>query len=357
LSKLDRYVIKKHTEIYPSETNLKQILKLVSDVEETTKQIVEEWNKSDVNLNKIEGMVRVGDLSKGLLLATDRSVSAVILCNTPPSKQMLSKLHVDARSRIKEVDSKYDTLLLEKEAAFAVTKPITDDNGDKIDTVICYVTLTATCLRKKPEIPKEEKESNDDSKETAGTNDKPVEVKKEIKVEQLDEKDLLPKEKCLAALAELRHARWFGAMASILPSCVECIRIMKDLVRRDPVWGSLSDWTIELLVERCLYSAWRPLNPAASLMRVMEVVASGLFMTDGSGLKDPCEHDNHDVCVNMNFQDREDITRGAQYYLRQMHFRKIWKVLGLPEEDEKEAEKIKDEDTNGKDTAVESTDQ
>ena len=28
LSKLDRYVIKKHTEIYPSETNLKQILKL-----------------------------------------------------------------------------------------------------------------------------------------------------------------------------------------------------------------------------------------------------------------------------------------------------------------------------------------
>ena len=43
----------------------------------------------------------------------------------------------------------------------------------------------------------------------------------------------------------------------------QCIRIMKDLVRRDPVWGSLSDWTIELLVERCLYSAWRPLNPAA----------------------------------------------------------------------------------------------
>ena len=37
LSKLDRYVIKKHTEIYPSETNLKRILKLVSDVEETMK--------------------------------------------------------------------------------------------------------------------------------------------------------------------------------------------------------------------------------------------------------------------------------------------------------------------------------
>ena len=69
----------------------------------------------------------------------------------------------------------------------------------------------------------------------------------------------------------------FAAMAASLPSCVECIRIMKDLVRRDPVWSSLSDYTIELLVERSLYSAWRPLNPAASLMRVMEVKCSFLY--------------------------------------------------------------------------------
>jgi hypothetical protein len=33
----------------------------------------------------------------------------------------------------------------------------------------------------------------------------------------------------------------------------------------------LDDWTIELLVERALYSAHVPLNPAASIMRVMEV--------------------------------------------------------------------------------------
>ena len=172
--------------------------------------------------------------------------------------------------------------LLEKEAAFAVTKPITDDNGEKIDTIICYVTLTSTSLRKK--LDDENVAAADDEekeiKEEEEIKQEIVEEKPEIKPEiVVDEKDLLSKDKCLAALAELRHARWFAAMAANLPSCVECIRIMKDLVRRDPVWSSLSDWTIELLVERSLYSAWRPLNPAASLMRVMEVIYLFFYTT------------------------------------------------------------------------------
>ena len=70
-------------------------------------------------------------------------------------------------------------------------------------------------------------------------------------------------------------------------------------------------------------------------------------MADGSGLKDPCEHENIDVLKTMTLQDREDITRGAQYYLRQMHFRKIWKVLGMPVEDPEEI-KLEDDAANGK---------
>ena len=83
--------------------------------------------------------------------------------------------------------------------------------------------------------------------------------------------DPLAKEKCLEALAELRHSKWFAVTAANMPSCVECIRIVKDLSNRDPAWTVLSDWAIELMVERALFTAWMPLNPAASLMRVMEV--------------------------------------------------------------------------------------
>merc|ERR1712051_733953 len=115
--------------------------------------------------------------------------------------------------------------------------------------------------------------------------------------------DPLPKEKCLEALAELRHSKWFAVTAANMPSCVECIIIVKDLSNRDPAWTVLSDWAIELMVERALFTAWMPLNPAASLMRVME-----------------------DVTTNMTVQQREDITHSAQRYLRLMHFRQIYKV-------------------------------
>ena len=57
LSKLDRYVIKRHSEIYPTEDHLSGVLKLVSSLEEVMKQVSEEWNKAPENDIKIEGLV------------------------------------------------------------------------------------------------------------------------------------------------------------------------------------------------------------------------------------------------------------------------------------------------------------
>lgn len=59
LSKLDRYVIKRHTEIYPSEAHLSAVLKLVTDVEEAMKTASQEWNDNADNTVKIEGLVTV----------------------------------------------------------------------------------------------------------------------------------------------------------------------------------------------------------------------------------------------------------------------------------------------------------
>ena len=269
LSKLDRYVIKRHTEIYPTDEHLNNILSLVGDVEQAMKQVSAEWNDEEDNKVKVEGLVRVGHLAKGLLLANDKSVSIILLCISPPTKSMLQQFHLKLRSRIKECNSEYDTMLLEKEAAFAVTK---SDQASKDDSMFCYVTFTSTALRGGKDADDQEKEVKT---EATDNDDEPSEEKApeegDDKSKVVDEADSLPSEKCLSALAELRHARWFSAMASNLPSCVECIRILRDLCRRDASWSCLTDWSIELIVERALYSAWRPLNPAASLMRVMEV--------------------------------------------------------------------------------------
>merc|ERR1711971_1146712 len=131
--------------------------------------VAQEWNKTEENDIKIEGMVRVGDLSKGLLLAPDRSVSLVLLCISEPSKTMLKQIHVSMRAKMKESGSEHDTLLLEKEAAFAVSKPLKE--GDT-DAMFCYVTFSSTSLRKK-EKPKKE---DDAEKKEAGDAEKKEET-------------------------------------------------------------------------------------------------------------------------------------------------------------------------------------
>ena len=143
--------------------------------------------------------------------------------------------------------------------------------------------------------------------------------KEEVKEEATP--SLLPKDKGLLALAELRHSKWFSAMAANLSSCVESIRIMRDKVQRDPVWSKLGGWAMELLVERALFSAGRNLSPSSALMRIMEVVASGLLMPDGQGIKDPCEREETSVFSHMTLQMKEDVTKQAQLELRNIHYR------------------------------------
>jgi hypothetical protein len=78
-------------------------------------------------------------------------------------------------------------------------------------------------------------------------------------------------------------------MVPNLSCCVESIRMLRGKVQRDQVWSSLGGWATELVVGRELFSAGRNLSPSSALMRIMEVVASGLLMPDGQGIKDQCD--------------------------------------------------------------------
>ena len=134
---------------------------------------------------------------------------------------------------------------------------------------------------------------------------------------------LLPRDKGLMALAELRHSKWFTAMVANLSSCVESIRIMRGKAQRDPVWGCLGGWALEILVERALFSTGRNLSLSSAPMRILEVVASGLLLADGTGIKDPCEREDTCVFSHLTDQMKEDVTRHAQVELRNTHFRSV----------------------------------
>ncbi|XP_022250581.1 zinc finger RNA-binding protein-like [Limulus polyphemus] len=191
-------------------------------------------------------------------------------------------------------EDSYEVKLCVEEAAVTV---LAEQN------VTVTVTLTSPVMRK----------SGDDGASAENVKDPP---------------DVLDRQKCLDALAALRHAKWFQAKASGLHSCVVVIRILQDLRRRLPTWGRLSSWAMELLVEKVLSSSQLPLSSGDALRRVFEAVSGGILLPGGPGLMDPCEKDAVDV-ADLNNQDREDLAASAQQALRLMVFRQVHKVLGM----------------------------
>lgn len=144
-----------------------------------------------------------------------------------------------------------------------------------------------------------------------------------------DPADVLDRQKCLDALAALRHAKWFQARANGLQSCVIIIRILRDLCQRVPTWAAFPSWAMELLVEKAISSAAGPLSPGDALRRVFECISSGILLPGGPGLVDPCEKNPTDTLTSVSVQQREDITSSAQFALRLLAFRQIHKVLGM----------------------------
>ena len=67
--------------------------------EESLKQVAESVNTKE--LKKITGMVRVGDLSKGLLLASDRVVDLVLLTKRPPTAALLAEVETTLKEKLK----------------------------------------------------------------------------------------------------------------------------------------------------------------------------------------------------------------------------------------------------------------
>uniref|UniRef100_A0A669B6E1 Zinc finger RNA-binding protein n=1 Tax=Oreochromis niloticus TaxID=8128 RepID=A0A669B6E1_ORENI len=308
----DRYVMTKHAAIYPSEDELQSIqkivsiteraLKLVSDIitdQDKTKEEDKE-KKEPAKDRSLKGVMRVGVLAKGLLLRGDKNVNLVLLCSEKPTKSLLTSIVEHLPKQLTLVTSeKYEVKGSVQEAAIILTSC----TEPKMQVTI---TLTSPVIRE---------ENGRDGDVTSGM------VK--------DPADVLDRQKCLDALAVLRHAKWFQARANGLQSCVIIIRILRDLCQRVPTWSAFPGWAMELLVEKAISSASAPLSPGDALRRVFECISSGILLPGGPGLVDPCEKKPVDTLATLGEQQREDITSSAQFALRLLAFRQIHKVLGM----------------------------
>uniref|UniRef100_A0A3Q1JMY0 Interleukin enhancer binding factor 3a n=1 Tax=Anabas testudineus TaxID=64144 RepID=A0A3Q1JMY0_ANATE len=313
----DRQVMAKHSEVYPSLEELEAVQTIVSHVECALKIVSDQMDAAkDGNKNTeagsthgesqervLRGVMRVSLVAKGLLLKGDKDLELVLLCSNKPTATLLTQVA--------------EKLMAELEAISTGTYTVSQSPGDAaiVVTNIKDLILTLTIYLTSPLVrAEEENKAAEDDVETRTVNDPP---------------DILDRQKCLTALASLRHAKWFQAKVSNLSSAVVVIRIMRDMCNRVPTWLPLSGWPLELLVERVIVTAERPMGAGESFRRVLECVASGMLLEDGPGIKDPCEKETVDALEKVTLQQREDITLSAQFALRLCAFGQMHKVLGM----------------------------
>ncbi|XP_041513014.1 interleukin enhancer-binding factor 3 isoform X6 [Microtus oregoni] len=325
----DRHVMAKHSSVYPTQEELEAVQNMVSHTERALKA-VSDWideqekgnefteadnmdtppddeskegageQKAEHMTRTLRGVMRVGLVAKGLLLKGDLDLELVLLCKEKPTTALLDKVADNLAIQLTTVtEDKYEILQSVDDAAILI-------KNTKEPPLSLTIHLTSPVVREEMEKLL--------AGETLSVNDPP---------------DVLDRQKCLAALASLRHAKWFQARANGLKSCVIVIRVLRDLCTRVPSWGPLRGWPLELLCEKSIGTANRPMGAGEALRRVLECLASGIVMPDGSGIYDPCEKEATDAIGHLDRQQREDITQSAQHALRLAAFGQLHKVLGM----------------------------
>ncbi|XP_042710349.2 spermatid perinuclear RNA-binding protein isoform X11 [Chrysemys picta bellii] len=286
----DRHVMVKHSTIYPSPEELEAVQNMVSTVECALKHVsdwMDEMNKSvkiegdgeakeeaaesnakDQAGRTLCGVMRIGLVAKGLLIKDDMDLELVLMCKEKPTKTLLYTVKDNLPIQIQKLtEEKYHVEQCVNEAAIII-------RNTKEPTLTLKVILTSPLIR-------EETEKKDGVDNVA----------------MKDPPDLLDRQKCLEALASLRHAKWFQPL--------------------------------ELICEKSIGTCNRPLGAGEALRRVMECLASGILLPGGPGLHDPCEREPTDALSYMTVQQKEAITHSAQHALRLSAFGQIYKVLEM----------------------------
>ncbi|XP_053193826.1 interleukin enhancer-binding factor 3 homolog isoform X2 [Scomber japonicus] len=317
----DRHVMAKHSAIYPTQEELESVQNMVSHTERALKAVSDWLDKQEKGCTKsdsdstdtdkesehkeqatrsLRGVMRVGLVAKGLLLKGDLDLELVLLCKDKPTISLLKKVSENLVTQLKPV----------MEDKYVVTQNIRDASivikNTKEPPLTLTIHLTSPLVREEME--------RATTGETLSVNDPP---------------DVLDRQKCLTALASLRHAKWFQARANGLRSCVIVIRILRDLCARVPTWSPLRGWPLELICEKAIGTGNRPMGAGEALRRVLECLASGILMADAAGISDPCEKESTDAIGHLDQQQREDITASAQHALRLSAFGQLHKVLGM----------------------------
>jgi hypothetical protein len=132
---------------------------------------------------------------------------------------------------------------------------------------------------------------------------------------------------CQKALMMVRQMHFFSDN-SLSPNLRPCLKILKDLRNRMPVFATLNNWAIEVIIINALRTVPLSASLSQSLRAIFAFMASGMLLP-GVEFIDPCVHEAESVLRNLSNQARLDITEASQKILNDMAFGKWEEILGL----------------------------
>uniref|UniRef100_A0A8C4QA75 Interleukin enhancer binding factor 3a n=1 Tax=Eptatretus burgeri TaxID=7764 RepID=A0A8C4QA75_EPTBU len=318
----DRHVMAKHSAIYPQSEELEAVQSFVNTIEHALTLLADGKKSDDSTLSSAidsscinteadsdesaecsssrqsYGVVRTGAVANGLLLHGDTRLDLVLICKDKPTRSLLMSISLNLPVQLKvaaQGKEEYEVKANPDDAAIEVTA--------LSSKLTIHITLTSPAMRQDGE--------NGD----AAMTDSPA--------------DVLDRQKCLNALAAVRHTKWFQARIVPQKSCIIVLRVMRDLCNRVHTWKPLQGWVIELLCEKAIMTSIRPMGAGEALRRVIECLAAGILLEDKSGILDPCEKEPKDVLDGITAQQKEDITQSAQHAMRLLAFGQLHRVLGM----------------------------
>ncbi|XP_027765984.1 interleukin enhancer-binding factor 3, partial [Empidonax traillii] len=247
----------------------------------------------------LRGVMRVGLVAKGLLLKGDLDLELVLLCKDKPTAKLLEKVADNLGVQLAAItEDKYEVIQSVGDAAIVI-------KNTKEPPLSLTIHLTSPVVREELEkqLAGGTAGAGPEHRESVLFSFSPEEEEEE----EEEEPDPYPSSPCGSP-----HAVGSPGPCPLPPSPRPCL-----------------SQPLELLCEKSIGTANRPMGAGEALRRVLECLASGIVMPDGSGIYDPCEKEATDAIGHLDRQQREDITQSAQHALRLAAFGQLHKVLGM----------------------------